>query len=79
VPLGRIAEFFRNICSSLIIEFVPKGDSQVQRLLATREDIFPDYTLEAFEREFSAYFKLLDKTPIRDSRRTLYLMQRIRP
>jgi hypothetical protein len=53
---------------------VPKSDSQVQRLPATREDIFPDYTSEAFEKEFGEYFKILDRITIRNSRRTLYLM-----
>jgi len=56
VPLSRIAGFLSDISHWLIIEFVPKSDSQVQRLLATREDIFPDYTRQAFEQEFSRYF-----------------------
>jgi hypothetical protein len=34
-----IAEFFSRICSFLIVEFIPKDDPQVKRLLATREDI----------------------------------------
>jgi hypothetical protein len=76
VPLGRIAEFLRSICESLIIEFVPKADGQVQRLLSTREDIFPDYTQPAFEREFGRYFAVQNSVRIRDSERTLYLMQR---
>ena len=37
-----LARFFAYICNSLIIEFVPKEDSQVQKLLTTREDVFPD-------------------------------------
>lgn len=78
VPLAKIACFFNNICNSLIIEFVPKTDSQVQRLLATREDIFPDYTQPAFETEFSRYFAIQSSVRIRDSERTLYLMQKSR-
>jgi hypothetical protein len=31
-----------------IIEFPPKSDPMVQRLLSNREDIFPDYTEENF-------------------------------
>ena len=77
VPLSRIAGFFSDICHWLIIEFVPKADSQVQRLLATREDIFPDYTRQAFEQEFSRYFTIADSADIRESQRTLYLMRRI--
>jgi len=77
VPLGKVAEFFRNICSSLIIEFVPKDDSQVQRLLSSREDVFPHYTIDHFEREFSRCFKVIDRADISGSLRTLFLMQRL--
>ena len=77
VPLGRLAAFFSSICNSLVIEFVPKTDSQVQRLLATREDIFPDYSQPAFEDEFSRFFNIRNSMRIKDSERTLYLMQRI--
>lgn len=78
VPLAKIAQFLSNICSSLIIEFVPKTDSQVQRLLSTREDIFPDYTQAAFEHEFGKYFAIHSSLRIRDSERTLYLMRNIK-
>ena len=76
LPLERIASFLGRICSSLIIEFVPKSDSQVERLLSTREDIFPEYTQEAFESEFGRYFSIQSSVRIRDSERTLYLMRK---
>lgn len=79
VPLERIAGFFDKICRSLIIEFVPKKDSQVQRLLANRRDIFYDYTPEAFEREFGKYFIIRSCVKIKDSERSLYLMQKKQP
>jgi ribosomal protein L11 methylase PrmA len=74
LPLDRIASFFRKICHSLIIEFIPKSDSNAQRLLATREDIFPNYTQQAFEREFGKLFSIQTSVKIRNSERTLYLM-----
>jgi len=77
VPLSRIAGFLSDISHWLIIEFVPKTDSQVQRLLATREDIFPDYTRQAFEKEFSRHFTIDDSADIQESQRTLFLMRRI--
>lgn len=77
LPLESIASFFSKLCSkSLIVEFVPKDDSQVQRLLANREDIFTDYTQNAFEREFSRYFTIQSSVKISDSKRTLYLMEK---
>ena len=76
VPLEQIAAFFSKICNSLIIEFVPKSDTQVQRLLSTREDIFKDYNKPVFEKQFSRYFKIRHSVAVRDSERTLYLMEK---
>lgn len=76
VPLNRIAQLFSGLCKFLVIEFVPKSDSQVQRLLATREDIFPNYTQQEFESKFTKYFAILRSTNINDSERTLYLLQK---
>jgi len=75
VPLSSIAGLFAGIARWLIIEFVPKADSQVARLLATREDIFEDYTPEGFEKAFSAHFSIEQSIPVPESERTLYLMQ----
>jgi len=75
LPLARIAEFFSRACRHLIVEFIPKSDSQVQRLLATREDIFPDYDVPGFEREFQAFFAIERREPIKESERFLYLMK----
>ena len=77
VPFSRMAAFFKRICRWLIIEFVPKDDSQVQRLLASREDIFSDYTSAVFEREFCRHFEIEDGVAITDSPRSLYLMRRV--
>jgi hypothetical protein len=76
VPLLKIASFFSRLCSNLVIEFVPKSDSQVQRLLATREDIFHEYTRESFEAAFSQYFTIQRSTAVKDSERTLYLFKK---
>jgi ribosomal protein L11 methylase PrmA len=76
LPLHKIAGFFGKICLSLIIEFVPKSDLQVRRLLSMREDIFPDYTQEIFEKEFGKAFTIRCAARIKDSERTLYWMQK---
>lgn len=75
VPLAKIAAFFHLVSRNLVIEFVPKDDSQVRRLLATREDVFANYTQESFETEFSRYFQVVEATPVKDSSRVLYLMK----
>jgi hypothetical protein len=75
LPLGRIADFFSRFCRSLVVEFIPKSDSQVRHLLATREDIFPDYHAEGFEREFGRYFIIERREAIPESQRILYVMR----
>jgi len=74
IPLDRVARFLSGICDTLIIEFVPKSDPKVQKLLSTRKDVFPNYTQEAFEEEFSKLFRIREQVGIKDSQRTLYLM-----
>jgi ribosomal protein L11 methylase PrmA len=75
VPLAWLAEYLRDLGHWLIIEWVPKGDSQVQRLLASRKDIFLEYHVEGFEAAFGKSFATRQKVPIRNSGRVLYLLE----
>jgi hypothetical protein len=77
VPLGDLARFFSRLCSWLVIEFVPKNDPQVARLLANRNDIFADYSTKAFEQAFAKHFTIRRVEPLPDSGRTLYMMARV--
>jgi hypothetical protein len=76
VPLPRVAEFFAICGEWLIIEFVPKSDSQVQKLLRSRVDIFSEYNRAGFEHAFGEYFITVEASAVRDSERWLYLMQK---
>jgi ribosomal protein L11 methylase PrmA len=75
VPLARLAKFFAACSKHLIIEFVPKEDSQVKKLLASRKDIFPEYTKADFEREFAKCFVIEQTIPVPESTRVIYLMR----
>ena len=77
LPLERLAQFFASRGEWLIIEFVPKSDSQVEVLLATRTDIFPGYNEENFEHVFSQVFKIQEKQSIEGSERSLYLLKKL--
>ncbi|MBN8550175.1 MAG: SAM-dependent methyltransferase [Deltaproteobacteria bacterium] len=76
VPLDRVSRYFASCCKALVIEFVPKEDSQVIRLLASRKDVFPHYTQADFEAAFSEDFVIERSHRITDSHRTLYLMRK---
>ena len=76
LPLEMIAAFLADLTENLIIEFVPRGDSQVDRLLATRNDIFTAYREDGFEAAFSHAFTILKKERVEHTERTMYLMRR---
>jgi ribosomal protein L11 methylase PrmA len=76
LPLERIASYLKRLGRLLIIEFVPKSDSQVKRLLVSRPDIFPEYTQEGFEHAFRRHYDIKGVARIEDSERWLYCMSR---
>jgi SAM-dependent methyltransferase len=78
VPLGYVARYLARLGRSLVVEFIPKSDSQVKRLLSCREDVFPQYDPEGFERAFCEAFVICDREPIRGAERVLYRMERRR-
>ncbi len=76
LPLGSIARYFASLAPGLILEFVPKDDARVRQLLASREDIFPDYTRSGLEEAFGRLYRIVSAEEIRRSSRVLYLMER---
>lgn len=79
VPLPQIANFFSSIGKWLVIEFVPKSDSQVRKLLRNRVDIFNHYTREDFEGVFQSCFIIHERVNVHESERFLYLMKKRKP
>ena len=78
VPLPQLADFFADAGNWLVIEFVPKSDTQVQKLLSSRKDIFSDYTRGSFEEAFTERFSICEKIAVEESERFLYLMEKIK-
>jgi hypothetical protein len=76
VPFPQLVDFFHDLGQWLIIEFVPKSDSQVQKLLASRLDIFDHYTRDDFENVFRQRFDVIEAVQVQESERFIYLMRR---
>lgn len=79
VPFENSAQFFASISNNLLIEFPKRTDSYVQRLLNAKAEFknhFEHYQIENFEKAYSFYFELVDKRPINDSERVLYLFKK---
>jgi hypothetical protein len=76
VPLSQLMEWLSTLAQTVIIEWIPKEDPMVQRLLASREDIFDDYTTATFELAASQFFDVRRSDEIKDSVRTLFVLER---
>ncbi len=48
LPLPKIARWLTGLAPSGVVEFVDKEDRMVQTMLQMREDIFLNYSFEAF-------------------------------
>lgn len=71
IPIAKIIKFFTRIGEEIIIEFVPKSDSQVEQMLSIRDNIFDEYSFEKFCDILSLYMKIDDIELVGDSGRIL--------
>ena len=76
VPLDRLADLLADVGPWAIVEFVPREDPQVAELLATREDVFTDYSAEGFEGAVDRRFAVEHREHLPGSTRQLYLLRR---
>lgn len=72
VLLREVIDWFSELGTELIIEFVGKDDPQTQVLLRNRPDQYPDYTLESFERLLSEQFRICRRETLPSGTRTLF-------
>jgi SAM-dependent methyltransferase len=75
LPLPMISRLMARLAPNLVVEWVPKEDPMVQRLLAAREDIFSDYSADGFRTAFRGDFEIVEEAPIDDSGRILFRMR----
>lgn len=75
VPIAPVLRQFARLGHSVILEFVPKTDPEVQLLMRNGEDVFVDYEVEHVEAEAKAFFGIEHREPVADSGRTLFLLE----
>jgi len=78
VPLDMAVDWLMSLAPTGVIEFPSKSDPMVQTLLATREDIFPDYTEEAFLAAVAARGAILRQDHLGDAGRLMIWYDRTR-
>ncbi len=77
VPLEEILSLAAELTTDLLlIEFVEPSDPMLRRIARGRDALYSHLTASYFESACSAGFRVLRKSPIPDSSRTLYLLRR---
>lgn len=75
VPFEMIGEFFASVGDWVIVEFIPRDDPRVQRLLRGRTDSFAWYSEDNFETAMHSQFEQVDRRQIVESNRVIYLFK----
>ena len=76
IPVVSMLDWFRSLgAANLLVEFVPKQDPMVCRLLKNREDIYPDYTVEGFERECARRFRIAQRKALTEGGREIFHLE----
>jgi ribosomal protein L11 methylase PrmA len=76
VPLDGVVDWMVSLAPRGVIEFVPKNDTTVQAMLANRQDIFPDYTEEAFRSALAKRARIEASVPVSREGRVLFAFDR---
>lgn len=78
VPVQLLVDWLAELADAAVVEFVPKEDPMVRRLLAWREDIFSDYDQASFATALQTRFAVRAQCSVPDSSRTLFAATRKR-
>ncbi|WP_309082877.1 class I SAM-dependent methyltransferase [Chelativorans sp.] len=76
VPLDQVVEWIVSLAPTGVIEFVPKSDPTITKMLAFREDIFPNYNEAHFRATLEKRSHTVRQKRISRSGRTLFWYSR---
>ena len=72
IPIEQFIDWLLNISKNGLIEFVPKSDETIQKMLRFREDVFLNYSETEFENCLKAKSNIINKNLITKSGRIIY-------
>lgn len=76
VPLEEVVDFIAGLAPRGLIEFVPKSDPTVQRMLALKGDIFPTYDEASFVHCLEARARIVRREKVSGTGRELFWFER---
>jgi SAM-dependent methyltransferase len=71
IPFSMIIPHFAQWGSQGVLEWIEKDDEMVRSMLAAREDVFEDYSWDAFEAIVSKHFRILEVVNLKKGQRKL--------
>jgi hypothetical protein len=71
--LADVIDWLASLKASIVIEFIDREDAQVQTLLANRQDVFCDYSKDAFRNLVIRNFRIARQQTLAPAR-TLFLL-----
>lgn len=72
IPMNSAVKWLVDFAPYGMIEFVPKNDPMVERMLALREDIFPHYTEDTFRTILQKHAKITHEETVSAAGRKLF-------
>ena len=76
IPLKDVIKWLTSLAPKGLIEFIPKDDDTIQKMLELKGDIFKNYNMENFENYLSLYCKIISKNYIKETKRIIYEYER---
>ncbi len=76
IPLNQVVRWLTSIAPKGLIEFVPKEDITIKKMLELKGDIFIDYSITNFEKYLNQNCKVFYKKIIKDTVRVIYEYER---
>jgi ribosomal protein L11 methylase PrmA len=76
IPLPEVIRWITGLAPQGVIEFVPKDDPTIQTMLALRDDIFSDYTLQHFTAALEKHARITRRYKISESGREMFWFSR---
>jgi ribosomal protein L11 methylase PrmA len=77
VPLPSVVEWLVGLAPRGVIEFVPKSDPMIQRMLRLRRDIFDEYDGDPFEEALGRRARIVQRLELTPKGRRLYEFERL--
>lgn len=71
IPLEQVVDWIISIAPAGVVEFVPKDDPTVRKMLALRQDIFPDYNYDHFISLIGRRARVVESLVVSSTGRTL--------